>query len=112
LNSEDINDAEFEAFLKGGDELARRLKDLPQASPSSELDAAILKRAREQIPRAPAANDSGTGAPSMRPLGWRWRAPAGIAASVLACVLAHQAWQERTAMEQAAAVPAPAPASA
>lgn len=111
MNSEDMNDAEFEACLKGEDDLSRRLKALPQPSPSSELDAAILKRAQEQILRTPAANDPGTGAPSMHPLGWRWRAPAGIAASVLACVLAHQAWQERTAMEQAAAVPAPAPAA-
>lgn len=112
MNSEDMNDAEFEAFLKGEDELSRRLKGLPQPSPSSELDAAILKRAQEQIPRTPAANDPGTGAQPVRPLGWRWRAPAGIAASVLACVLAHQAWQERTAAEQAAAVPAPAPVAA
>jgi hypothetical protein len=113
LNSEDMNDAELEAFLKGEDELARSLKGLPQPSPSSELDAAILKRAQEQMlssRRSPAANDPATGAPSMRPLGWRWRAPAGIAATLMACVLAHQAWRESGDLDRAAAIPA-APAT-
>ncbi|MDB5907192.1 MAG: hypothetical protein JWP34_1306 [Massilia sp.] len=102
MNSEDMNDPELDAFLKGEDELSRRLKALPQPAPSAEFDAAILARsqaqmAREQRPAA--ANDASDGVASKAPmarLGLRWRVPAGIAATVLAGVLTHHAWQGST----------------
>jgi hypothetical protein len=100
LNSEDINDAELDAFLKGEDELSRRLKALEQPSPSAQLDAAILAQAA----RPAAANDVSAGAGANAPmqrLGLRWRVPAGIAATVLAGVLAHQAWQASTDLDRA-----------
>jgi hypothetical protein len=106
-----MNDAELDAFLKGEDELSRRLKALEQPSPSAELDAAILAQAQ----RPAAANDASDGlalkAPMQR-LGLRWRVPAGIAATVLAGVLAHQAWQASADLDREREVSDMAPVSA
>jgi len=120
-------DAEFEAFLKGEDELSRRLQALPQPSPSAELDAVIMKRVKFSVAQQgrPAANDPGQdgAVPQLaRGLGWRWRVPAGIAATLLVGVFANQAFdnsnrqrelpQEATPaliiMEQPAEAPPPA----
>jgi hypothetical protein len=113
LNSEDMNDAELDAFLKGEHELSRRLKALEQPSPSAELDAAILAQA--QWPAA--SNDASDGVASKAPmqrlgLGLRWRVPAGIAATVLAGVLAHQAWQASADLDRAREVSDVAPVPA
>jgi hypothetical protein len=101
VNKDDMNDdAQFDAFLNGEGDLARRLQALPQPGPSAALDAAILARARAamaQDSRPAAANDSGDGtlAPRRTPgMGWRWRIPAGIAASVLVGLFAHQTFQQ------------------
>lgn len=98
MNKDDMSDdAQFEAFLKGEDELSRRLQALPQPSPSAELDAIIMKRVTFALAQQgrPAANDPGqhSAAPMLAPgLGRRWRIPAAIAASVLVGVFAHQAF--------------------
>jgi hypothetical protein len=98
VNKDDMSDdAQFEAFLKGEDELSRLLHALPQPSPSAELDAVIMKRVKFAAAQQgrQAANDPGTagGMPSLAPgLGRRWRIPAGIAATVLVGVFAHQAF--------------------
>lgn len=109
------DDAEFDAFLKGDGDLSRRLQDVPQAVPSAALDAAILQRARElmaqESSRPAAANDAGTKQPAPR-LGWRWRVPAGIAATVLAGVFARQAYQASADREREAAMPQAADDSA
>lgn len=91
------DDAQFDAFLKGEDELSRLLQSLPQPSPSAELDAVIMKRVKFAAAQQgrQAANDPGTAGamPSLAPgLGRRWRIPAGIAATVLVGVFAHQAF--------------------
>jgi hypothetical protein len=120
VNSEDINDAELDAFLKGEDALSGELQAMQQASPSAELDASILSRAEAQMARESrpaAANDASDGRASkapLSPLGLRWRVPAGIAATLMAGMLAHQAWQASTDLDRAAEVrmPAPAPISA
>lgn len=105
------DDAAFDAFLKGEGLLARQLQSLPQGAPADQLDAAILQRARDlmaQDARAPAANDAGgAAAPRMAALSWRWRVPAGIAATVLAGVFAHQAFRASEDMESRAGLPAP-----
>jgi hypothetical protein len=116
VNKDDMSDdAELDAFLKGDDALARRLQALPQAVPSAALDAAILQRARDlmaqehaQETRPQAANDAGanTAAPRRAGLGWRWRVPAGIAATVLAGVFANQAFRASADLEQSAGMPA------
>lgn len=119
------DDAEFDAFLKGDDALSRQFQALPQAGPSAALDAAILQRARDLMAsqaRPEAANDPAVGTPSTRRagLGWRWRVPAAIAATVLAGVFAHQAFQASAdlqanvgmpAQEVAVLSPAPMPAT-
>lgn len=120
MNSDDMNDAEFDAFLKGEDALSRELQAMPQAAPSSELDAAILNRAQALMAsenRPAAANDASDGTASRLPrLGLRWRVPFGIAATLMAGVLAHQAWQASSDGNRAAEViqtdQAPAPQSA
>lgn len=105
------DDPEFEAFLKGEDALSRHLQALPAAAPSAALDAAILQRARDlmaQEARPQAANDAGDDLPAPRlgGLGWRWRIPAGIAATVLAGVFANQAYRAGSDMDRAAGMPA------
>lgn len=116
MNNDEMDDAEFEAFLKGEGPLARRMKAVAQPSPSAELDAAILARATLDLAREPrraAANDEGGAVPApklARGLGWRWRVPAGIAATVLAGVLANQSWRADQAMRADQTVLAEAPA--
>ena len=103
------DDAEFDAFLKREDGLSRRLQGLQQGAPDAALDAAILRRARDQMAqeaaRPAAANDAGesTPAPRLARLSWRWRVPAGIAATVLAGVFARQAYQAGMDYEPVAA---------
>lgn len=99
MNSDDINDTDLDAFLKGEDELSRRLQALPQAEPSAALDAAVLARARAALAPA-AANDPA-------PLPMRWRVPAGLAAMLLVGVLAHRSFDAGGEM-----VPAPVAAPA
>lgn len=122
-----MSDEEFDAFLRGEDDLSRRLQGLNQPASSPKLDAAILGYVKaglaqeEQEARPAAANDPVIeGAPPrLAPgPGRRWRIPAGIAAGVLAGVLGHQVYQENGArmehdMAAAQVVPAaeqPAPA--
>jgi hypothetical protein len=112
VNKDDMSDdAEFDAFLKGDDALSRQFQAMPQAGPSAALDAAILQRARDlmaQETRPQAANDAGiaTPAPRVAGLGWRWRVPGAIAATVLAGVFAHQAYQASADMERNTGMPA------
>lgn len=114
MNSDDMNDAEFDAFLEGEDALSRELQAMPQAGPSAELDATILGRAQALMAgerRPAAANDASDGMVSPPPrLGLRWRVPFGIAATLMAGVLAHQAWQASSDANRAAEVIATAPA--
>jgi hypothetical protein len=100
VNKDDMSDdAQFDAFLKGEGDLARRLQGMAQPEPSAALDAAILANARAamaQEARPVAANDSGQAVPAPRrpaSLGWRWRVPAGIAASVLVGVFAQRSFE-------------------
>ncbi|NHZ43876.1 hypothetical protein [Massilia aquatica] len=121
MNNDDMSDDEFDAFLRGEDDLSRRLQGLTQPASSPKLDAAILgyvKAGLEQEARAArpaAANDAVIdGAPPLLApgVGRRWRIPAGIAAGVLAGVLGHQAYQgsgARMEDRMAAAEPAQAP---
>ncbi len=116
------DDAEFDAFLNGQGDLARSLQALPQSAPSAALDAAILANARAamtQEVRPQAANDSGGAAPApqlARSLGWRWRIPAGIAATVLVGVFAQRSFESNpdlndlrapVMMEESSPIPAP-----
>ncbi len=105
------DDAEFDAFLKGEGELSRRLQGMQQDAPGAALDAAILQRARDlmaQEARPAAANDPGEKplAPRLAGPGWRWRLPGAIAATVLAGVFAHQAFQASADLERQAGLPA------
>ncbi|MDL2356907.1 MAG: hypothetical protein QFF03_16770 [Pseudomonadota bacterium] len=117
MNTDDMNDAELDAFIKGEDALAGELQAMQQASPSAELDAAILNRAQEMMmreQRPAAANDAANGQPSKPALprmGLRWRVPAGLAATVMAGVLAHQAWLASSDRTRLPEVSAPAPAA-
>lgn len=91
------DDAEFEAFLKGEGALSRQLKALDQPSPTPALDAAILASARAAMgaERPTAANDAAP-ADAWKPasaLSWRWRVPAGIAATLLVGLVARQSFE-------------------
>jgi len=124
----DVDDKDFDAFLRREGELAQLLQQLPQAAPSAELDAAILAAAKAELakadtlllPRAAAANDSVAGerhalAPSFIR---RWRIPLGLAASLLVTVqLVRLELTDEQTLPNAPAIllertPAPAPAPA
>lgn len=94
FRNDDMQDAELEDFLQGKGELASLLRDLPQAQPSAELDAAIIAQAERALAAstpaiptttAPAANDAtgpeGHGKPPS--FLWRWKLPLSLAASIL-----------------------------
>lgn len=94
-SNKDLADAEFEAFLQGGDELALLLQDLSQDTPSAELDAAIMADAEAALAMAGAttsavvaANDANNpdASPHRPSFLWRWKTPLGLAASVLLAV--------------------------
>ncbi|MDQ1829342.1 hypothetical protein [Massilia scottii] len=99
MNNDDMSDEQFDAFLRGEDDLSRRLQGLTQSASRAQLDAAILgyvKAGLAQEARPAAANDAtgGEASPRLAPgLGRRWRIPAGIAAGVLAGVLGHQLYR-------------------
>lgn len=97
-SKDDINvdDKDFDAFLKREGDLAQLLQKLPQAMPSAQLDAAILAAAKAELEKTPAPPIQGTvaandaevpgnksGGPSFIR---RWRVPLGLAASLLVTV--------------------------
>lgn len=89
---------QFDAFLNGDGALATALRQLPQPSPSAELDQAILADAERALAQPPAANapDGGNpGQPSWMPHFLRRnRVPLGVAASVIFAVTIGLQWQE------------------
>lgn len=89
---------QFDAFLNGDGALANALRQLPQPSPSAELDQAILADAERALAQPPAANapDGGNpGQPSWMPHFLRRnRVPLGLAASVIFAVTIGLQWQE------------------
>lgn len=100
------DDAEFEAFLQGQGDLARKLRGLPQPSPSADLDAAILAQAEAltaaAVPVREAANDAPppkTGKPG-KPH-WRWSTQLALAASVVLATLVTLRWQNEPVVEPA-----------
>lgn len=131
MNGEPIDDAELDAFLKGEDALSQALQAMAptqgQSMPSAELDAAIMARAEALMAAERARSDTANAAPEDRPaaandaivssaparplphLGLRWRVPAGIAAVLVAGVLAHQSWEADAGRDDAARPPVLAP---
>ncbi|RFP17557.1 hypothetical protein D0T24_05235 [Duganella sp. BJB480] len=87
-------DAEFEDFLKGEGDLARRLHDLPQPQPPEALSAAILARAAADMRGAgaesanDALHDAVPAAPPARHYLRRARVPLGLAASAVFALFA------------------------
>jgi len=138
----DVDDKDFDAFLRREGDLAQRLQELPQRAPSAELDAAILAAANAELakagtlplPRAAAANDPVASERPALAAGFirRWRIPLGLAASLLvtvqlvrleltdeqtvpnapALLLERSSAPAPAAAPAAAAAPAPAPAPA
>ncbi|CAN5767500.1 hypothetical protein BH11PSE12_BH11PSE12_34050 [soil metagenome] len=102
-----IEDDEFDAFLKGQGELAQQLQALPRSVPSAALDAAILAQVTANLARngvqqknaAPvAANDASIpgGAGNSRPSFLsRWRSPVGMAASLVIGLFIMLQWQQQ-----------------
>lgn len=84
--SEAVSDAEFDAFLRGDDALARQLAALPQPQPSATLDAAILRHVQADLRRPSASNDA-----AQRSMVSRWSMPIALAASfVVTFSLVHE----------------------
>jgi hypothetical protein len=95
MNKDDIDDAQFDAFLNGKDELSRRLRAMPQALPPAALDDAILRHVQQDLEaqaRPPAANDPAPTPGYPKKLSWRWRLPAALAATVLVGLFAKQSF--------------------
>lgn len=85
-NGPAVSDAEFDAFLRGDDSLARQLATLPQPQPSATLDAAILRHVQADLRRPVASNDA-----AQRSIVSRWSMPIALAASfVVTFSLLHE----------------------
>lgn len=85
-NGPAVSDAEFDAFLRGDDALARQLAALPQPQPSATLDAAILRHVQADLRRPIASNDA-----ARRGIVSRWSMPIALAASfVVTFSLLHE----------------------
>ncbi|PWF48723.1 hypothetical protein [Massilia glaciei] len=107
-----IDDAEFDAFLKGEHALSHELKSMPQPQSPAALDDAILQRVMAGLAGdargAPAANDPGEQVqPRLtKSFSARWRVPVALAASVLFAVVGVRQWEgdlaRQAATEQAA----------
>ncbi len=120
MNGEPVDDAALDAFLNGEDDLSASLQAMGQAAPPAELDAAIMAQAAAlmadeqgrdaaRLARPAAANDPlSSTTPSWPPaqLGLRWRVPAGIAAVLIAGVLARQSWESSTEIDRVVREPA------
>ena len=120
MNGEPVDDAALDAFLNGEDDLSASLQAMGQAAPSAELDAAIMAQAAAlmadeqgrdaaRLARPAAANDPLPSTTSSWPpaqLGLRWRVPAGIAAVLIAGVLARQSWESSTEIDRVVREPA------
>lgn len=102
-----VDEAQFEAFLQGKDDLSRLLRELPQPKSSSGMDAAILAMVSadlgEESNQAQLSDFSTSNAaneavfdtkqpsiPSKKAFLYGWRVPFGLAASAL---LAISMWQ-------------------
>jgi hypothetical protein len=119
-HQDEHDDAEFDAFLNREGALASALQQLPQPAPSGELSKAILADAERAVPLSPAANAPYGG--DGRQQAWmphflrQYRAPLGVAASIIFAVTIGMQWQapsDETRMEEAAPIqPAPEPAPA
>lgn len=94
---DDHDDAMFDAFLRGEDELSRRLKAMPQPVPSAELSARILAQAQAALTAPAASNDAAIPQPlRTKPFAphflRRIGAPMALAASVAVAVLVTLQW--------------------
>jgi hypothetical protein len=119
-----LDDAQFAAFLQGDDALARDLAALEQPAPPPALDAAIQARiaaalAAERLAAQPAANDpvaetaTGSGAAPTVPgrhSRWqsRWQLPLALAAGVAAISVALPLWQTHDPVTEAMVTAVPA----
>lgn len=110
----DIDDAGFEAFLRGEGELADLLHAMPQPDASSQLEAAIMADAQAALARPPvtagvAANDPViASAPVFLA---RWKIPLGLAASILLALPLLMQQRGQSPSRENAIVVAAAPAS-
>ena len=100
------DDAEFEAFLQGQGDLARKLRGLPQPSPSAALDAAILAQAEALTAAAAPVREAANDAPPLKTgkpgkPHWRWSTQLALAASVVLATLVTLRWQNEPVVEPA-----------
>lgn len=110
----DIDDAGFEAFLRGEGELADLLRAMPQPDASSQLEAAIMADAqaalaRPQVTAGVAANDPVIA--STPGFLTRWKIPLGLAASILLALPLLMQQRGQSPSRENAIVVAAAPAS-
>lgn len=89
------NDEEVDAFLRGKYAVSQRYRELPQAQPPAELDAAVLALAQQALRKPRAVR--------------RWRVPMALAASLIVGFgLTLSLWRE-PAVRTPQASPAAAP---
>lgn len=115
------DDREFDAFLRGEDDLSALLRQAPQPEVPPELDARILAQARSALAEPAHAGREAANDPAPMPWLMRMRVPLGLAATVVIGVslgLRWTGWQEGTPVvlvsdsDPAAAAAPPPPAVA
>lgn len=117
----DIDDAALDAFLRGEDELSALLAGLDQPAVPAALDARIHADARAALQEpVGAANDAQADTVGVAPTSAhtgtflrRWRAPLGLAATVVLGVslgVRWDGWRDETPRSVSDMAPVPAPA--
>lgn len=90
-------DEEFDAFLQGKSDLAKKLQQLPQPTPPAALSKAIMADAEAALQQRSLANDDLIPASMQRPTQQnfirRLRLPLALAASILVAVMISLQWQ-------------------
>ncbi len=113
FDMEPVDEAQFEAFLEGRDELSQLLRKMPQPKARPEIDASILAMVAADLPAPNLLVDSGketiqkTPAKAANQASFiqRWRMPLGLAASAMLAFPLVLLWQngafqqERAEME-------------
>lgn len=93
------DDREFDAFLRGEDDLSSLLRQAPQPEVPPALDARILAQARAALAEPAHAGKEAANDPAPAPWRVRMRVPLGLAATVVIGVslsLRWTGWQEGT----------------
>ncbi len=114
FDMEPVDEAQFEAFLEGRDELSTLLRKMPQPKARAEVDAAIFAYVAADLPAPTSVSTAGRETIEKNPpkaanqanFLQRWRVPLGLAASAMLAFPLLLLWQNGAFHQQKAEIAA------